>query len=120
MNLKKYNKALKSTPDIYTQALVEAYGRKPSQSNLKKYAKRNLLRTSHGAGALYYQLELMIFDKYRLGFRGLKLSSSSDKKLANSLNKRIRLLGDLERYTDRALKKSHLGIQIRSLGPFVS
>lgn len=112
--LADYKRALLSTPDLYTLAVVEAYGRKPYNKQLKKYAKHRL-SNAHGAAALHYQLELDEFTKLKNQFRRLKLDSRTDARLARSLNHRLGLLGKTERYAQNALKRGHLGIQIRAL-----
>lgn len=112
---KNYERALLSTPDLYTQALVDVYGQEPNIKLLDKYARKNFLRADSGASALYYQLELATFDKYRQAFKGLKLSSRSDSQLAITLNLRIRRLNELESYTNQLLARGHFGVQIRAL-----
>ena len=112
--------ALRHSPDLLATISLFAWHKEPHHTKADQILRIKGVRDSRDGKALYRTVFLRDFDKSLVKIQKQKLNSSSDPKLAQSIQSRVNGLDELTKMTNAAIRSKDPVLQIITLSALSS
>jgi hypothetical protein len=106
---------LKNTPDILAALSLEAYSKNKDRKSVEKVLRYTVIQNFPEGRALARSIFLEDFGKFEKKISSHHIASSSDKLLKRTLNERMNLLTESEKWAAQAVKSTDWTLQLLTL-----